>query len=121
MNSADTNNSKQMAGRVIVKHDRPILSLVVRLFNMVFPGCFLFIYILYSSRSYSDEGSYCIIDPVNMKIPYLHTNSSFEKGSIELLRRHPNYIDGNAQFNFVFFMGLFTYTAALLIGMANVY
>ena len=56
-----------------------------------------------------------------MKIPYLHNKSSFETGAIALLKKHPNYIDGNEQFNWVFFFGLFTYTMIVLIGMANVY
>ena len=83
----------------------------------------MLVYTLYSSRTYSDEGSYCIIDPVNMKIPYLHNTQGYGEtaSSITLLRDNPTYIDGNAEFNWVFFFGLFTYAAVMFIGVANAY
>ena len=76
---------------------------------------------LYSSRALSDEGSYCVIDPNNMKIPYLHNKSRFETDAIKLLRQHPDYIDGNELFNWVYFFGLFVFTVATVVGYSNIY
>ena len=58
-----------------------------------------------------------------MKIPYQHNTSSYGEttSAVMLLRKHPSYIDGNAEFNWVFFSGLFTYSIVMFIGIANVY